>query len=424
MSKELSRVKKNSETTEKKETKKKKKKKKFKQLTPFGMVVHGILNLTILILGIILIIFDLVFFFYDNREVFKSTIDTHEDYSASIVMVGDALIHEAVYNAYKSGSSYNFNGMMKFIKPYVQNYDLRYYNQETVLGGKQNGLSSYPQFNSPTEVGDAFMDSGFNLISLATNHTMDNYYIKGEKILKNSRTYWNDKEEKLNVIAAGSYTSNEEKNKEKIGEINGIKYCFLSYTASSNGINPPSGKGYLVNTYSEAAVKKEVDYYKDKVDFVIVAMHWGSEYTHTPTSQEKKIANYLASIGVDIVIGSHPHVLQPITFIGDTLVIYSLGNFVSSQGTPETKGIASLIGLMPNCTIEKHYYHGVTTYNITNVEATLIYTDKSNSGKNGRFVVYPFQDLNTKTLSDYKSLYTKYGNIVTSMSDKVTMKGL
>ncbi len=350
---------------------------------------------------------------YENIpvEVSYRTIDTKEVYTSSMVMVGDALIHSAVYNAHKSGNNYNFTNIFKYTKDIFQSYDLAYYNQETILGGKQLGLSHYPQFNSPQEVGDAFIDAGFDLVSLATNHTLDRMYDCGLKAITNSRNYWNEKE---GIIAAGSYTSNEEREKLQIGESNGITYTLLSYTMSTNGIPVPSGKDYVVDVYSKEKVKKDVLRYKDKVDVIMVAMHWGNEYQHYPSTSQKETAKYLASLGVNIIIGAHPHVIQPIDFIDDTLVIYSLGNFVSSQ-----IGVEKLTGLMASATIKKEVYHGKTTITFTDVVGDLIYTNKSN-----KYVVYPYNKLTNNILYNYRNYYQQYGKIVTAYSDKVTMKGL
>lgn len=358
--------------------------------------------------------------FYTQRKVHfvnvpvtvkYDTVNTEEVYTASLVMVGDALIHSPIYKEYKTSKGYDFKNFMKLVKPYIADYDLKYYNQETILGGSSLGLSSYPQFNSPTEVGDAFMDAGFNLVSLATNHTLDGRYRYSNKAITNSRNYWNKQE---GVIAAGSYTSFEERDKVVIKEINGIKYALLSYTDNTNGLTIPKGQEYVVNFYSESQVKKDVEKYRDQVDLLMVAMHWGEEYTHYPITSQKNKAKYLASLGVDIIIGSHPHVVEPIDFIGDTLVVYSLGNFVSNQ-----EGVDRLIGLMASCNITKRIYHGKTTLKIDNVLGDLVYTNKSE-----KHVVYPFSKLSNKVLNNYKDYYTKYGKYVTAYSNKVKMKGL
>ncbi len=363
-------------------------------------------------------------YFIQNRElshfsVSYDTVDTKKEYSLRLAMVGDALIHDSVYNAYKkSGNKYDFTGMFKYIKPIIQEYDLAYYNQETILGGKSLGLSNYPQFNSPQEVGDGFLDAGFNLVSMATNHTLDKYYMTNGKTVVNSRKYWNSKmDENENLIAAGSYTSKEEQDEVIIREKNGIKYALLSYTTMTNGIPVPSGKSYTVNVYDKDKVKKDIEKYRDKVDLLMVAMHWGIEYVHYPVQEQKDIAKYLASLDVDIVIGCHSHTVQPITFIDDTLVIYSLGNFVSSQTNTD-----QLIGGFVDVDIKKTVYHGKTTIELSNVGADLLYTNKNWSY--GRFVVYPFSKMSNSILSNYKNVYKQYTKYLTAYSKDVQIRGL
>jgi len=339
------------------------------------------------------------------------TVNTKKEYKTNLVMVGDALIHGLVYqtaNKYADYKGYDFKPMLKYTKEIVEDYDLAYYNQETILGGTELGLSTYPMFNSPYEVGDAFLDAGFNLVSLATNHTLD----RGEKAILNSRNYWNSKKEQ--VIAAGSYSSEEERDEVIVKESNGIKYGFLSYTVQTNGLTIPSGKNYLVNVYSKEKVKEDVEKYRDKVDLLMVAMHWGEEYMTYPVNSQKEIAKYLASLGVDIIIGCHPHVVQPIDFIDNTLVVYSLGNFVSSQ-----VGVERLTGLMASTDIIKTEYHGKSTLQFDNVMGTLIFTDRNNG-----YIVYPYHKLNDSILSGYKSYYDKYSKVITAYSDRVSVRSL
>ena len=347
-------------------------------------------------------------------------IDTKKEYNLKLMMVGDALIHDSVYKAYnKGGNKYDFTDMFKYMKDIVKNYDLAYYNQETILGGKELGLSNYPQFNSPQEVGDGFLNAGFNLVSMATNHTLDKYYTTGGKTVINSRKYWNSKmDENEELIAAGSYTSKEEQDAVIIREKNGIKYAMLSYTTMTNGIPVPSGKSYTVNVYNKEQVKKDIEKYRSAgVDLLMVAMHWGIEYVHYPVQEQKDIANYLASLGVDIVIGCHSHTVQPITFIGKTLVIYSLGNFVSSQTNTD-----QLIGGFADVSIKKTVYHGKTTLELSDVGADLLYTNKNWSY--GRFVVYPFSKMSNSILSNYKSTYDRYTKYLTAYSKEVKVRGL
>ena len=348
----------------------------------------------------------------------KENIDTSEviiEYKTNLVMVGDALIHGIVYETahkYANYDGYDFKPMLKYTKEIVEEYDLAYYNQETILGGEELGLSTYPQFNSPYAVGDAFIDAGFNLVSLATNHTMDNYSRTNGKTITNSVNYW--KSHKDEILAAGSYLSFEDRDKVIVKEINGIKYGFLSYTTYTNGLIVPKGREYLVNVYDKDLIKEEIERYRDKVDLLIVAMHWGTEYMTYPTEEQKSIAKYLSNLGVDLIIGCHPHVVEPIEYIGDTLVIYSLGNFVSSQ-----VGVERLTGLMASLDITKTEYHGKTKIDFSNIMGTLLFTDRNNG-----YIVYPYHKLNDNILSGYKSYYEKYSKVVTAYSDLVTVRGL
>ncbi len=326
-----------------------------------------------------------------------------KEYTASLFMVGDALIHNSVYeDAYQSDGTYNFVPMLEYIKPISSKYDLAYYNQETILGGEELGYSSYPCFNSPQSVGDAFLDAGFNIVSLATNHTMD----KGEAGVINSVNYWKTKK---NVAFSGQWTSWEERNTPVIYEKNNIKYAFLSYTTWTNGLETPVGKEYLNNVYSDEKAQNDISQVRDKVDFVIVAMHWGTEYSLGVSAKQEEIANYLSSLGVDLIIGAHPHVVEPVEYINDgkTFVIYSLGNIISDQ-----EGTERLTGLMMEVTLKKHVdIDGTITNSVINPKAELTYTKSSYSGKRN-FKVYPYPSLNNSLLSNYTTFYEKYKAVV------------
>ena len=323
--------------------------------------------------------------------------------SLSLVMVGDALIHRSVYDDAKIGDNYDFKPMLEIMKPIISKYDLAYYNQETILGGKELGLSTYPRFNSPYEVGDAFLDAGFNLISLANNHTLD----RGEQALLNSCEYWKNK----NAYVAGSYCSYNDRENIKIYTKNNIKYALLSYTTSTNGLKVPNGNTYYVNTYNKDKVKEDIEKYRDKTDLLIVAMHWGEEYKTSPNNSQREIAKYLASLGVDIVVGAHPHVVEPIEKINDTLVIYSLGNFISAQ-----IGIDKLTGLMVSVKVIKDL--NTDKISLSDVEVELLHTYYGkDAAKKRNFKVYPYTMLNEELLPSYKKYYNKYMNVVTGESD-------
>ena len=363
----------------------------------------------------------------DNKPIIKPKEEEQEKiYTASVITAGDNLIHSSVYkdaNKNANYSGYDFKPMYEYIKDLVKDYDIKYYNQETILGGTELGLGDYPTFNSPYEVGDAMIDAGFNLVSLATNHTMD----FGEKAIINSRNYWNSKD---NVLAVGSYSSIEERNEVNIEEVNNITYTLLNYTYGTNGIRVPSGKEYLVNVWPtdidninnpsndtkyqdyKKTVLEDIERVRDKVDVLMVAMHWGVEYTHEPTAYEKDMAQFLADNGVDVIIGTHPHVIQPVTYINDTLVIYSLGNFISAQY--QNQGTCTnykcMVGLMTSFNITKTVKGKDKTIKIDNVGNELIYTYYS-GWRN--FKVVPFSNENIGTyLSNYKNIYNTYKDVV------------
>ena len=336
------------------------------------------------------------------------------EHDLSLIMVGDCLIHGAIYDDArdKSTGQYNFYKMIDNIKPIVSKYDLAFYNQESLLGGTALGLSSYPRFNAPQEVGDAFLDAGFNLVSLANNHSYD----KGEKGIMSSLNYWKTKE---GIMTAGSYSSFEERDKDVIMEKNGITYALLSYTTTTNGLVIPKGKEYLVNVYSNEQAKKDIERLRDKVDLLMVSMHWGDEYTHNPNAQQEEIANYLASLGVDIVIGHHPHVIQPVEFIGKTMVIYSLGNFIASQ-----YGEEKLTGLMMSVNVHKVEMDGKVKITLKNPSAALSYVYSIKQSYRHSYKLYPYESLNNNLLNNYKSYYTKFMDIVTKRDKNISYKSL
>jgi len=363
------------------------------------------------------------------NEEQKEELPKEENYQVSMIMAGDNLIHSSIYkDAYKGNNEYDFTKMYELLKPIVTTYDIAYYNQETILGGKELGVSNYPRFNSPQEVGDAMIDAGFNLVSLATNHTIDS----GEKAVVASRKYWNSKE---NVLAVGSYISNEERNEIKIIEKNNITYTLLNYTYGTNGIPVPTGKEYLVNVWPtnlnindvardtkyqeyKEQVKQDIESVRDKVDVLMVAMHWGIEYTHEPTAYQKDVATYLASLDVDIIIGTHPHVIQPIEWIDDTLVIYSLGNLISAQY--QDAFYNKMVGLMTSLEIHKKVIGEQKKIIITNIDNELIYTYYKN-WRNYKIVPFSTQEISTY-LPNYQSVYEHYKKIVQKYDSNISVK--
>lgn len=352
-----------------------------------------------------------------DNTVFKEQEEIKEEKEkttkVSLVMVGDALIHDTLYKgAYNSSTkTYDFSSIFEYIKPITSTYDLGFYNQETILGGTELGLSGYPNFNSPYEVGDAFIDAGFNMVSTATNHTYD----KKEKGIINSYNYWQQQE---NVIMSGTKLSAEESD-VKVFEKNGIKFGFVAYTKGLNGNTLPKGKEYLANIFSYDKAKTDIESIKNEVDFIIVSMHWGKDVTsyNNPSPEPwtkygkglnpKEQAEYLASLGVDLIIGHHPHIINPIEWIDNTLVFYSLGNFISAQSSDSNYN--KRIGLMASVEFTKTTKgEELISKDLESTNNELVYTYI----KGSTYKAIPFSQMNSTYNSKYQSLYEKYTSVI------------
>lgn len=346
-----------------------------------------------------------------------------EDYKVSLFAVGDTLIHDAVYYDAETNEIgpdgypiYDFKPMFTEIAPLAQQHDLAFYNQETIIGGKNLGLSNYPRFNSPDEIGLNMLEIGFNIVNLATNHVMD----KDLEGLRYSTKFWETQEKEKNIYTTGSYTTQEKRDNIKIAEKNGITYAVLAYTYGTNGLPVPEGYEYMVNVWTvygdenyeayKEQVKKDIQSVRDKVDVLIVSMHWGNEYVYEPSWYQEDAAKFLSEQGVDIIIGTHPHVIEPVEYVGNTLVIYSLGNFVSAQEDEDTR-----VGMMVSLDINKHVEGDTKTITINNIKADLTWTYHQGYRK---FKVIPFYNLNDDLLYNYQNIYEKYKKIINPKNDE------
>ena len=278
--------------------------------------------------------------------------DVNENPTVTLVMVGDILLHTPVEEScHAEDGSYHFSSLFANVKEKVQAADIAIVNQEVILGGEELGVSGYPAFNAPYEVADALADTGFDVILHATNHAMD----KGKTGILNCLSNWEEKYPEIEVL--GIYKSKEKQDTIPVLEENGIKIAVLNYTYGLNGISLPSDMPYAVNLLDEEKVKKDIAQAKQQSNFVIVCPHWGTEYRMQPDSMQEKWTKIFAENGVDLVLGTHPHVIEPIEWVEDEttgnrmLVCYSLGNFVNwTSGSG--KGIADrMVGGMADITI-------------------------------------------------------------------------
>jgi len=279
---------------------------------------------------------------------------SEETKTVTLIMVGDLLMHETVQKSgLKSSGEYDFSHLFKNVKKEISSADIAIINQETPLAGKKFGLSGYPLFNAPTEVADAIADAGFDVILQATNHALD----KGKAALIYCREYYEKNYPHLCVT--GTYISEEQSKEITVVERNGIKVAILNYTYGTNGIPLPKDMPYAVNLLDESKVRADIKKAKKVADFVVVCPHWGIEYTHNPSKEQRKWCEIFLECGVDLVIGTHPHVIQPIEWYeGENghkmLVYYSLGNFVNSAAVSGNGISVRMLGAMAKVTLARN----------------------------------------------------------------------
>lgn len=281
--------------------------------------------------------------------------------NATLAAIGDILLHDTVYNDAKDENGYNFTPMFSPIKDMLAAPDFLIANQESTPAGVELGVSSYPLFNSPKEIVKSLQDVGVDAVTTANNHSLD----QGEKGLLSAIDYY----EKISMPYVGAFKSQEDKERIRTFNVNGIKFALLSYTYGTNGIPVPKGKDYLVNLIDEQNMIQEIKKAKSmNIDLVVLSLHWGNEYQRFPTEEQERLANVLTENGVDIIFGHHPHVLQPIqtykTSDGrDAVVIYSLGNFLSGQ-----KDDFKDIGGMVTVQVEKRMNPGGSKITFPSIE--------------------------------------------------------
>ncbi len=253
----------------------------------------------------------------------------------NIMAVGDILIHETARDSgIMPDGSYNYDHFFRMITEELEWGDMNIVNEEVIIGGKELGLTCYPCFNAAYEMGDSLVNVGFNVILHATNHTLD----KGEAGVNNCIEFWK-KYPDIGVL--GINETQEDTEEIYVYEKDGIKIAVLNYTYGTNGIPLPADRPYIVNLLDEDRVKKDLAKAEEIADFTVVCPHWGSEYTHTPTDHEVYWAEVFIENGADLIIGTHPHVIQPVEWVESTngnkaLVYWSLGNFVSNQDLSAT----------------------------------------------------------------------------------------
>lgn len=273
--------------------------------------------------------------------------------SVNFISAGDNLIHDGIYEQAKvraGGNGYDFSYCYENIAETVSKADIATINQETIIA-ESFSPSGYPMFNSPHEVGDEIVKIGFDVVNMANNHMID----KGAKGLAEAIEYWDTKD----VVRTGAYKNTEDLNKVEYIESNGLKIGLVGVTQYTNGLYLPADSELkIIYSADEDIIKSKIANAKKECDMVLVNVHWGNEYQTEPTQDQRNLAQKMADWGADVIIGHHPHVIQPIEFIqredgSRVLVVFSLGNFISQQNTP-----ARVVGGMVSYTVTKNYETG------------------------------------------------------------------
>ncbi len=248
--------------------------------------------------------------------------------------VGDNLIHNGIYlQAEKraGGQGYDFNYVYENVKPFFQNFDVNWINQETLVSW-DIPPSTYPMFSTPGELGVAAYDAGWRVFANSNNHSYD----KGADGIAATRRFWAGMPE--DTVTTGFYTSDEDDSGISLQEVNGITLAYVAFTESTNGIpTPQNAEAHIIYTSETEKMQRLVQRADELADAVIVCLHWGTENSHDIRDDQRTLASQLADWGADAIIGTHPHVIQGIEWAtgaatGKSIpVAYSLGNFLSAQ---------------------------------------------------------------------------------------------
>ncbi|GHV85963.1 capsular polysaccharide biosynthesis protein [Spirochaetia bacterium] len=330
----------------------------------------------------------------------------------TIVAAGDNLVHDIIYNAARVNEGeeehFNFDPSYALIKPIIEKADIAFVNQETVMGGKQFRYSGYPVFNTPQDAGLGLINAGFDVVNHASNHVMD----RGEGAVFGTMDFWEAHKE---IMYLGVWRSEEQRKTERrIIEKNGIKVGFLSYTYGLNGFVLPKDKPWLVGLIDKEVMAREIKELRPHCDLLTVSMHWGNEFRHDVSETQKELALFMAELGVDLVIGHHPHVTEPVEIIrrpggGSMVVYYSLGDLLShtqSDWTPDTiTGGLAYIKVKKTTMADK----SKCTIDIAGIIPTVCHYSKE---RRSPFTVYPLWDYTDELASrHYKNnLTVKYLN--------------
>ncbi len=325
------------------------------------------------------------------------------DITVSMLAVGDNLVQEGVYKAAKKWAkdgTYDFTKTYENVKPIIQAADVAIINQETLICGENYPVSGTKlNFCSPVQLGDAMVDLGFDVFTIANNHMLDRR-IDG---LEASINYWDGMMQKHDILALGAYRNAADQNKIRIRETKGMKIAYLAYTEHLNGYKIPADSPIKVGmTADEALIERQIKEAKQQADAVIVSPHWGIEDTNVVADRCKVLAKKMIGWGADVILGTHTHTAETMEFIDRPdgtrgFVFYSLGNFISAQ----TDNF-NVVGEMGGFDLVKHGDTGkVTVENVTCMPVITHY-----EAQFGNLRLYPYSTYTPELANSHALPYT------------------
>ncbi|MEW6702527.1 MAG: CapA family protein, partial [Bacteroidota bacterium] len=334
-------------------------------------------------------------FLFGSIEINKEKVEDDSLQTVTISFTGDLMCHLPLIDfARVQKDSFDFKPVFREVKKFLSSSDLTIGNLETTIAGKENKYSGYPLFNSPDEYLDALKNAGFDILLTANNHSLD----RSKKGIV--RTI--DKISERGMSSIGTYKSQQDRDSIRIFEINGIKLAVLAYTYGLNGNNIPKNEEFLVNVIDTNLIKNDIQSARKKnAEVVLVYFHFGKEYQRKPSHFQKEIVKHVIEYGADLIIGSHPHVIQPLEFftsdknkIREGIIAFSLGNFLSNQ-----RWRYSDAGVILNLELKKNILRDEIL--LSNISIVPVWVFKGRVEKKNEFVILPADTAQMNPLPTY-----------------------
>lgn len=308
------------------------------------------------------------------------TLEESEEKEETITLTaaGDCLMHNTqIWSGMQQDGSYSFPTFFADVEYLIKQGDYSSTNFEAPMAGADAGYSGYPIFNSPDAAAEAFANAGFDLIITANNHILDKGFDGA------SRTMQVLHDSDLDTV--GTYLSAEDKQQFLIKDIRNVKVGYLAYSYSTNGMPVPPEHPYFFNFLDPEQILADIEALRPQVDVLVLVLHWGVEYSPQPTNEQKDLARQFLTAGADIILGSHPHVIQSMEVLKindkDKFVIYSMGNFISHQ-----KGLERNSGIVLKLKLTKDFDSGKTILSEVSYTPTYSHFYEANGKLNFRVV--------------------------------------